>query len=146
MTPPASFNWMGTQYKILTRGAETNGAVGQFESLDAPGYGPPKHIHHDADETFYVLGGEILFWQQGQTRIVGPGEVVFIPRGQEHTFQVTGAHPARMLTTMTPGGFEDFFEAMVENRCLLPQDMAKAAEIGAGFKLEFTGPPLSAAH
>ncbi|MBZ0163357.1 MAG: cupin domain-containing protein [Notoacmeibacter sp.] len=105
-------------------------------------YGPPRHIHNKEDETFYILSGEIEFWMAGKTRMAGPGDTVFVPRGTEHTFRVAGNLPARMLTMMTPGGFEGFFAEMEKNGCRIPEDMEQVMEIGAHFNLTFTGPPL----
>ncbi len=144
MIAPASntpLNWMGTQYKILQSGAKAK-ALGLFESLDQPGYGPPRHIHHDADETFYVLSGDVTFWQAGASTLLGPGEVISVPKGTEHTFRIVSEAPARMLTMMSPGGFEGFFVEMARLGLRIPDDMPKIVEIGHQFHLSFTGPPL----
>jgi quercetin dioxygenase-like cupin family protein len=133
---------MGTRYKILLTPDQTGKTIGMFESLDQPGYGPPRHIHHQEDETFYVLAGDVEFWMAGQTTIHGPGDVVFIPRGTEHTFRISSETPARMLTIMTPGGFEGFFIEMEANRLRIPDDMQKVVAIGEKYHLSFTGPPL----
>lgn len=141
---PNTVEWMGTTYQILLSSQQTDASIGIFESLDQPGYGPPRHIHHREDETFYILSGEVEFWMAGVSRMAGPGEVVFVPRGTEHTFRIIGDLPARMLTAMTPGGFEGFFIAMAENNFRIPQDMDQIANTGANFHLSFTGPPLGA--
>ncbi len=142
---PYSVEWLGTTYRISLTAAQTQTRVGIFESLDQPGYGPPRHIHNREDETFHVQSGEVEFWMNGQRRLEGPGSVVFVPRGTEHTFRVIGDLPARMLTIMTPGGFEGFFAEMARHNCRIPEDMDQVAAIGARFGLTFTGPPLGAA-
>ena len=38
---------------------DTGGVVAVLESTSAPGFGPPRHIHHGSDELFYILGGEL---------------------------------------------------------------------------------------
>ncbi|MFC3166376.1 cupin domain-containing protein [Ciceribacter thiooxidans] len=142
---PYSVEWLGTTYRISLTAAQTQTRVGIFESLDQPGYGPPRHIHNREDETFHIQSGEVEFWMNGQRRLEGPGSVVFVPRGTEHTFRVIGDLPARMLTIMTPGGFERFFAEMAKHNCRIPEDMDQVAAIGARFGLTFTGPPLGAA-
>ncbi|WP_434723070.1 cupin domain-containing protein [Mesorhizobium sp. RIZ17] len=142
---PYTVQWLGTSYRICLTAEQTASRLGMFESLDQPGYGPPRHIHNDEDETFQIQSGEVEFWMNGQTRIVGPGCVVHVPRGTEHTFRVLGERPARMLTVMTPGGFEGFFAEMAERKCRIPDDMDQVAAIGARFGLTFTGPPLGLA-
>ena len=141
-TPQEPIEWLGTRYSILLAASQTGAHLGIFESLDQPGYGPPRHIHKAEDETFYVLSGEVEFWLENRTTLHGPGDVVFIGRGREHTFRVVGEMPARMLTVMTPGGFEVFFSEMAKGRYRIPQDMREIAAIGAKYNLEFTGPPL----
>jgi quercetin dioxygenase-like cupin family protein len=134
--------WLGTKYRTLLAATETSGRLSIFESLDQPGYGPPRHIHKAEDETFYILAGEVEFWQEGRKSQHGPGEVVFVEKGRNHTFRVIGEMPARMVTVMTPGGFDGFFAEMAKGQYRIPQDMAQIAATGAGFNLEFTGPPL----
>jgi len=142
---PYTVQWLGTSYRICLTAEQTASRLGMFESLDQPGYGPPCHIHNDEDETFQIQSGEVEFWMNGQTRVVGPGGVVHVPRGTEHTFRVLGDRPARMLTVMTPGGFEGFFAEMADRKCRIPDDMDQIAAIGARFGLTFTGPPLGVA-
>ena len=141
-TPAEPIEWLGTRYRILLAASQTDARLGIFESLDKPGYGPPRHIHKTEDETFYVLSGEVEFWLEDQTTLHGPGDVVFIGRGREHTFRVIGEMPARMLTVMTPGGFEGFFSEMAKGQYRIPQDMREIAAIGVSYNLELTGPPL----
>lgn len=82
----------------------------------------------------------MLFWLEGRT-LKGPGEVVFVPRGKEHTFHVVGSQPARFVTMMTPEGFEGFFPAVARGG-YRTEDMPAAAAIAADYSLEFTGPTL----
>jgi quercetin dioxygenase-like cupin family protein len=142
---PYSVKWLGTSYRILLSAEQTGSRLSLFESLDQPGYSPPRHIHHYEDETFQIQSGEVEFWTRDQTRLYGPGSVVFVPRGTEHTFRVVGDLPARMLTIMTPGGFESFFTEMAKHNCRIPDDMAQIAAMGERFNLTFTGPPLGVA-
>src|SRR6478752_7366846 len=87
----------------------TGGAFGLLESLIAPGFSPPLHVHHREDESFYVLEGELTM-QCGEQRFrAGAGAFVFLPRDVPHTFVVEGDRPARMLTFLTPGGGEGVF-------------------------------------
>ncbi len=134
--------WNGVTYHIRLTAAESGGHLGIFETVDHPGYGPPRHIHHDADETFCLLEGRVDFLLAGVVTAHGPGDTVFIPRGTEHSFCVRGDIPARMLTVMTPGGFEGFFSQMAAGGLRIPQDMDRIAPISAAFHQEMTGPPL----
>ena len=48
-----------------------------------------------------LLGDDVVFGE--------PGDLVFKPRDQWHTFWNAGDEPARILEIISPGGFEGFF-------------------------------------
>jgi quercetin dioxygenase-like cupin family protein len=92
---------------------ETGGAFLMFEdSLDS-GKVTPLHQHPDADETFYMLEGEIALHINGEQRPLSAGGVAVIPRRVPHAFKVTSAH-ARMLCLHTPGTGEAFYRLASE--------------------------------
>ncbi len=47
----------GIIMKVLLSGSESNGLQEIFEDIVEPGVGPPRHIHHEQDETFIFLEG-----------------------------------------------------------------------------------------
>jgi hypothetical protein len=62
------------------------------------------------DEYSYVLEGR-LGALLGDDVVYGePGDLIFKPRGQWHTFWNTGDEPARILEIISPAGFEGYFE------------------------------------
>ena len=141
-TVPRPMDWNGTEYQIQLSSEDTGGCIGMFASVCPPESGPPRHVHEAEDETFHVLSGEVLFWLAGAEQVAQAGETVFVPRGVEHAFRVIGPRPARMLTILTPGGFEGFFGEMAEGQYRIPEDMAAIGAIGARYNMTFTGPPL----
>ncbi|SFS19013.1 cupin domain-containing protein [Yoonia litorea] len=134
--------WRGTRYKTSLASHATGGAISIVDSVSPPHSGPPRHVHHDADETFFVLSGDVTFWMEGETANVGPGGTMFVPRGKEHTFRVSSDVPSRHLVILTPGGFEGFFEEMAAGQFRIPEEMAQIVEIAERYHLSFTGPPL----
>ena len=99
--------------------ADTGGAFSLWFEAFGPGEGPPPHVHGREDETFLVLEGEVTFLGGDVSTVARPGSVVFVPRGQPHTFKNTGQTRAQMAVIVTPGGFERFFSAAAyhcENR------------------------------
>lgn len=100
---------MTPRFDILLPTDQTAHAVGIIEISVPPGWdGPPLH-HHDFDESFYVLDGELTF-QLGETLRTGvPGELVFARRGAAHTLANLGERPARYLLVCTPGHFTRYF-------------------------------------
>ncbi len=141
---PGSVEWLGTYYRTTLTSGETGGAISITDSVSPPDTGPPRHIHHDADETFVIMSGDAEFWLAGERFIRGPGETAFIPRATEHTFRIVSETPCRHLVIMTPGGFEGFFVEMAEGQFQIPEDMPAIAESAGRHNLSFTGPPLVA--
>src|SRR4051812_44339988 len=72
------------------------------------GAAPPLH-HHEFDEAFYVLDGEITFQVRDELFTAGPGAVAFAPGGVAHTLANLGDAPARYVLLCTPAGFEAYF-------------------------------------
>jgi quercetin dioxygenase-like cupin family protein len=140
--PGTTVEWQNSTFRIMLTPAETEGRFGMFEAVVVPGFGPPRHIHHNEDEVALVIEGEVRFWLNGEMLDRKAGDVVFLPRGKEHTFKVTGNAPARMLGIVTPGGFESFFPVVAQRNIKLPEDLAEFTAIAASFGSEFTGPPL----
>tara|TARA_R100000935_G_C2833711_1_gene166741 strand:+ start:1171 stop:1638 length:468 start_codon:yes stop_codon:yes gene_type:complete len=141
---PGAIEWLGVHYKTILTTDATNGAMSITVSVSPPNSGPPRHIHHDADETFVLLTGDSEFWLEGELFTRGPGQTVFVPRGKEHTFRIVSDVPARHLVILTPGGFEGFFVEMAAGQLRIPEDMAKITRIAANYQLTFSDPPLGA--
>jgi quercetin dioxygenase-like cupin family protein len=81
-----------------------------FNCTLPPGFSTGLHVHSLQEETFYVLEGECE-WQVGSQLIrAGPGTFVFIPPGVPHNIGNGSDKPARMLLTVSPPGFEHYFE------------------------------------
>jgi quercetin dioxygenase-like cupin family protein len=91
---------------------ETDGAFSLWEASMVQGKVTPLHTH-PADETMYVLDGEILMHMDGQQSHVEAGGLVFAPRGAPHAFMVL-SDVARLLTLHTPGSCEAFYRAASE--------------------------------
>lgn len=137
-----AIEWLGVHYKTILAPEESGGAMSVVDSVSPPNSGPPRHVHHDADETFVILSGDVLFWLEGDEFTRGPGQTIFVPRGKQHTFRIVSSAPARHLVILTPGGFEGFFSEMSAKNYRIPEDMPAIAECAARYQLSFTGPPL----
>src|ERR1043165_5100650 len=133
-------NVLGIPIVIRIHGRDTGGVLSVVESHDLPGGGPPPHIHHREDETFQVLEGEYEFMCGGKTFTAQKGTTIFAPRGIPHTYRYLGQTPGRLMVTLTPAGFEEFFE---EIGALSPQqqEIPRVIEIGKKYGLEFLPPP-----
>ena len=97
------------QTTVLLRSAESGGHVALVENTVPAGWaGPPLH-HHDFDEAFYVVDGELTFQLGDALFTAGPGALAFAPGGVEHTLANLGDAPARYVLLCTPAGFERYF-------------------------------------
>jgi quercetin dioxygenase-like cupin family protein len=140
--------WKNGRVTVKAGGAEESHAFSQIEVDDPQGSGPPLHLHHNEDETFYVLDGEVTF-RVGEERIdLAVGDYLFAPRGIAHAY-VVRSERARMLVTASPGGIEQVFVSLgvpvtgaePPTDAVLPMD--EAVRLLAGYGAEILGPPLS---
>ena len=77
--------------------------------LFPPGLAPPFHLHPSTDETFYVGDGQATFQLGDRELELGPGTLVFVPRGTPHTVRNSGDVPVRAVIIISPGEAEHEF-------------------------------------
>ena len=87
---------------------ETDGALFAFEDRLERGKLTPLHCHPDADETLYVVDGEIEVVVGDTRRQLSAGGFTFTPRSVEHALCVISP-TATVLTIHTPGTGEAFY-------------------------------------
>jgi mannose-6-phosphate isomerase-like protein (cupin superfamily)/catechol 2,3-dioxygenase-like lactoylglutathione lyase family enzyme len=68
-----------------------------MELIVPPGGSPPRHVHQDLNDAFFLLEGEVVLSVGSETVVARPGTYAVVPVGSDHTFRVTSAVPARML-------------------------------------------------
>jgi quercetin dioxygenase-like cupin family protein len=134
----------GGEHTWLATEAETAGAFLLFEDRLDAGKVTPLHRHPDADETFFVLEGEIVVHVDGERHPLGAGGIAVVPRGVPHAFMVTSA-TARMLCLQTPGSGEAFYRHASEpagdgEQPPVDFDRVRAAAEATG-AIELLGPP-----
>lgn len=102
----------GEQTRMLLRAADTGGQFSYYEVRMPAHEGSVRHVHHESDETFYVVDGEFEIKIDDVIHKAPAGTLVFGPRGVAHSFYNSGDRTGTMLCTMTPGGIELFFEEL----------------------------------
>ena len=90
------------------RADETNGAFHAFVDHLSRGKRTPLHMHPDADDSMYVIDGEITYFLDGEEHLLGPGSFVSALRGTPHAFLVT-SETATVFAIHTPGVGESFY-------------------------------------
>src|SRR5215207_3254600 len=111
---PAELTYDGGTARFLVSSEETHGAWSLVELKEMPGYHTNLHRHNHTDEAFYVLDGVLTVNISGKSSEYPAGSYVLVPRGTPHAQGNRGKVPARILLTMTPGGFERSFKDRVE--------------------------------
>jgi quercetin dioxygenase-like cupin family protein len=100
--------WKTGRMTVKASGAETGDAFSQIE-IDGPrGDATPRHLHHNEDETYYVLEGEVTLFVGDERVDLRAGDFCFAPRGIPHT-SIVRSERARYLTTLSPAGLEQLF-------------------------------------
>src|SRR5262245_58867498 len=103
-------NVLGEKLIIKVDSNETNGVYSVVEETSAPKGGPPPHVHEKEDEMFYILEGEVEVTCGDQTFRATKGAMAVLPRNIPHGFRNIGTSESKVLVTITPGGFEHFFD------------------------------------
>jgi mannose-6-phosphate isomerase-like protein (cupin superfamily) len=99
--------------RFLIDGAESGSRFSLVEHpMSARALAAPLHRHTREDEYSYVLQGRMGALLGDDVVAAGPGELVFKPRNQWHTFWNAGDEPCRILEIISPAGFEDFFREL----------------------------------
>ena len=143
--------WMTGRLTVKASGAETGDAFAQFLTDDPLGTAPPLHVHHNDDEAFYLLDGEVTVFVGGERIDLGTGDYCFAPRGIRHTW-IVRSERARMLVTVSPAGLEQAFvslgvpvtgaEPPASPVLPAPDELIR---LFAGFGVDIIGPPPSVA-
>jgi mannose-6-phosphate isomerase-like protein (cupin superfamily) len=105
--------------------------------------GPPRHLHHNEDEWFYVVEGTYLVEIGTTMHTLHAGDSVLGPRRISHAFSFTGESSGRLLITYAPAGrMEEYFDSRSKDsggRTAYVNDAAKMAAFG----MELLGPPIT---
>ena len=118
----------------------------------------PLHRHTREDEYSYELEGRVGALLGDDIVVGAPGDLIFKPRNQWHTFWNAGDEPARLLEIISPAGFERFFNELVDlggvaraephivadlcARYGLEMDPASVPGLVERFNLRFPGEPM----
>jgi mannose-6-phosphate isomerase-like protein (cupin superfamily) len=123
--------------RFMIDGAETAERFSLVEHpMSSRALAAPLHLHTREDEYSFVLEGRMGALLGDEVVEAGPGDLVFKPRSQWHTFWNAGDEPCRILEIIAPPGFENFFRELSDMGGALQADPAALAELNAGYGLE----------
>ncbi|HEY6585488.1 MAG TPA: cupin domain-containing protein [Gaiellaceae bacterium] len=144
--------------RFMIDGLESGGGFSLVEHpMSARALAAPLHRHSREDEYSYVIEGRVGALLGDEVAVGIPGDLIFKPRGQWHTFWNAGDTQARLLELISPAGFEQYFAELVElggSTRAEPKDLAALAaryglevdpksipELVQRFDLTFPGDP-----
>ena len=123
--------------RFMIDGAEAGRRFSLVEHPMSPrALAAPLHLHTREDEYSFVLQGRMGALLGEEVVEAGPGDLVFKPRDQWHTFWNAGDEPCRILEIISPAGFERFFEELSDLGGALKADPEKLAELNTRYGLE----------
>ena len=96
----------------------------------------PLHLHTREDEYSFVLQGRVGALLGDDVVEAGPGDLVFKPRNQWHTFWNAGDEPCRILEIISPAGFERFFRELVDMGGVAQAESEAFAQLQERYGLE----------
>ncbi len=147
--------------RFMIDGFESRGGFSLIEHPMSPRtLAAPMHRHSREDEYSFVLEGEVGALLGDEVLIGKPGDLIFKPRYQWHTFWNAGDQVARILEIISPAGFEEFFREVIDmggvtkidpqdfaslsQRYGLEIDMASIPGLIERFGVRFPGEPIQA--
>src|SRR5215831_14260624 len=141
--------WKSGRVTIKAGPGETGNAFSQLVMDEPRGSGTPIHIHHNEDETFYILEGQVTMFAGDERIDLEAGDYCFVPRGVIHAYLVRSERAA-MLVTISPSGTEQLFVSLgvpvtgsePPAETVMPP-MPELVRLFAQYGTEILGPPPS---
>jgi quercetin dioxygenase-like cupin family protein len=133
-------------WRIVAGGERTGGLVTIGDACIPPRTpGPARHLHSREDEAIYVTAGLLTVEVGGHRHQVGPGSLIWLPRGIPHTFANLSDEPVCTVGVITPSGLENMFAEIAAYLAALtgPPDPQTITAINAKYGVRAAdGPPL----
>ena len=118
----------GMGVRFMIPGADSGGAFSLVEHpLQPRALAAPLHRHSREDEYSVILSGRVGALLGDDVVYGEPGDLIWKPRGQWHTFWNAGDTAASLLEVISPAGFEKYFEELIE---LFPDGKPERERIG----------------
>ncbi|QNE19153.1 cupin domain-containing protein [Kribbella qitaiheensis] len=87
---------------LLADTPATNGQLTSHRSIFKPGKeGAPPHLHKEASELFFVLGGSLKVLTSEDILTLDQGDFLLVPPNTPHAFEAAGTEDAEVLFVLT---------------------------------------------
>ncbi len=134
----------GLGVRFMITGAQSGAGFALLEQPLAPrALAAPLHRHSREDEYSFVLTGRIGALLGDEVVFGEPGDLIFKPRGQWHTYWNSSDAESRMLEIISPAGFEGYFDELIALSAggRPPPDLAAGVAARYGLELDFASIP-----
>jgi len=123
--------------RFMIDGAEASERFSLVEHPMSPrALAAPLHLHTREDEYSFILEGRMGALLGDEVVEAGPGDLVFKPRNQWHTFWNASDEPCRILEIIAPAGFEHFFRELVALGGVLNASPDQLAQLNERYGLQ----------
>lgn len=132
-----------TDFKLAT--GDARGGLFVLEHTSRKKGGPPRHVHHNEDEWFYVLEGNYIVEIGTERFRLKSGDSILGPRETPHAWAFAGDTPGKLLIAFAPANkMESYFRSFAGRAGAYskwndPHDL----ELARAHGIELLGPPLS---
>jgi mannose-6-phosphate isomerase-like protein (cupin superfamily) len=126
-----------------TTAADNAGAYTLCEAVEPPDSGAGLHRHATYDETHIICEGHYECQLGDAMLTLGPGDMMFAPKGTPHSVKSIGPETGRGLIISSPGGIFDAFIAEVAGSMIdsgtpsKPEPAIDFRAIAAKYGIEF---------
>jgi quercetin dioxygenase-like cupin family protein len=132
----------GMPILFKTAPSDTNGELFIIENITPHKGGPPRHLHYEQEEWFYVVEGEYIIEVGEQEYRLKSGDSLLAPRQVPHVWANIGEATGKLLIVFQPAGqMEAFFQAMAQLQG--PPSREELAPLFQAHGMELTGLPLN---
>jgi quercetin dioxygenase-like cupin family protein len=120
---------------------DTNGDLFIIELTDDRKGIPPRHLHYEQEEWFYVIESEYMIEIGDERYKLGPGDSVLAPRGVPHAWAHVGEGMGKQLIVFQPAGQMEAFFDQLSKVGPMPQ-REELQRLFGSHGMKMTGPPL----
>jgi quercetin dioxygenase-like cupin family protein len=106
--------WWFLDTLVVERRLASGSTTTVLEMTLPVGAAPPLHIHHDYDDSFSLLDGQMVIRCGATLRLARAGDWVSVPRGRAHAFRVVGDREARILAVSDSDSFLELVRELGE--------------------------------
>ena len=128
---------------VKVAGSDTDGQLLLIEQIDDVKGGPPRHVHPNQEEWFFVVEGDYAIVVGEDRYDLRAGDSVLAPRGVPHVWAHVGEGRGRMLIGFQPAGRMEAFFEVATGLAGIPSGPA-LVDLFRDHDMEVVGPPLGA--